>query len=65
LFFLTSKPRGPAAFSISEIISSAEHLDVNRVSLLTSPWLSKNTTSLNHDNNQIACATESKKKRKE
>lgn len=41
LFFLTSKPRGPAAFSIFEIISSAEHLDVNRVSLLTSPWLSK------------------------
>ena len=37
LFFLTSKPRGPAAASIFEMISLAEHLDVNLVSRLTRP----------------------------
>jgi hypothetical protein len=48
LFFLTSKPRGPAVFSIFEIISFAEHLDVNLVSLLTSPYLQQYTTIFNH-----------------
>jgi aromatic ring-cleaving dioxygenase len=37
LFFFTSKPIGPAVSSIFEIISFAEHLDVNLVSLFTSP----------------------------